>query len=57
MKRAPCAPLKESKTKIGQEMLGMGLEMCALYASEIKQDKERAVTGSRLCAMCASNKK
>ena len=35
----------------------MELEVCALYASEIKQDKERAATGSWLCALCASKKK
>ena len=38
-------------------MVGMGLEVCALCASEIKQQKERAVTGSPLCASCASKKK
>ena len=32
----------------------MELEVCA---SEIKQDKERAAMGSRLCALCASKKK
>ena len=34
----------------------MELEVCALCASEIKQDKEGAVTGSQLCALCASKK-
>ena len=35
----------------------MWLEVCALYASEIKQDKERAATGSRVGSLCASKKK
>ena len=45
------------KKKWDREWVGMGLEVCALWASKIKQDKERTVTGSRLCALCASKKK
>ena len=35
----------------------MGLKVCALCATEIKQDKERAATVSRLCSLCVSKKK
>ena len=51
-----CA-LCASKRKWDTEREGVWLEVCALYASEIKQDKERAARGSWLCPLCASKKK
>ena len=38
-------------------MAGIGLKVCALCSSEIKPVIEMAVTGSWLCALCASKKK